>query len=522
VSVEFDPAGWVYACCTSHLYPIGRIGEQRLGDIWNGARTGVLKEALQRWDMTVACQPCRFHLEHRRMDPVAAVYDQYPLADATPDLPHMMLFALSNRCNLGCVMCTPELSSKLRREAGMAPLDNPYDDRFFEDLEPFLAGLGVAKFLGGEPFLAPEHHRVWEMMDRLERPPKLSITTNGTVWTDKVEWLMDRFEVDISVSIDAASPETYAAVRRGGDLGVLRTNLDRFADRCRSAGTNLHVSYCLMPQNAHELAEFLVWAEPYTFGAPVGINLVSNEGMAIHDLPTSDLRSIRELWARDDAAVSSRLDRNLDVWRTQLDQLDAVLAERDAGHVPAATRAHRVSTIDLGPKSDGPATRWSFRDRRRQREAVDGHRRRLERWSGSTDVATVTATDAGVITAVDAPHHRLGLHPGALVGRPATALLEVMEAVDGRSGWVIEESEVDDPELGWHAVRTIILAAESPVRGVPGAVVRLIEVHGPRSRTFLVAEDRFYDRGGRFADGAVAPTATPVVLGPRRSAPHAG
>lgn len=509
--MEFDPAGWVYACCTSHLYPIGRIGEQRLGDIWDGARAGVLKEALERWDLSVACQPCRFHLEHRRLDPVAAVYDRYPLADATPAWPHMMLFALSNRCNLGCVMCSPELSSTLRLEAGLPAVPSRYDDQFFEDLEPFLPALGVAKFLGGEPFLAPEHHRVWDRLAELERPPMLSITTNGTVWTDRVNRLFDRFAVDISVSVDAARPDTYAAIRRGGDLADVHRNLDRFAARCRERGTNLHVSYCLMPQNAAELGEFLVWAEPYTFGAPVGINLVSDEGMALLDLPTPELEAIRRRWEREDREISSRLDRNLGVWRTQLDQLDAVLTARGAGQGRAATRAHRLTEL---PTDDAPVgSRWSLRGHRREREAVAAHVERLARWSGSDDIAVLRCDPDGRVLSVERTHGRLGIGP-AMVGRPVEDLLEVMEGADGRLAWVIEHTTVVDEAIGDHVVRTVILADRSPVRGVPGAVVRLVSLAGAGHRTVLVAEDRFYDRGG--IDGAArSVTATPVVLGRR-------
>ncbi|MFM7069645.1 MAG: SPASM domain-containing protein, partial [Actinomycetes bacterium] len=141
VTLEFDPTGWVYACCANQLYPLGRIGEDRLADLWGGPRQAVLREALGRWDMSVGCASCRWHMDHGRFDPDAAVYDRYPLTAADPAGPVAMTFALSNRCNLACVMCTPELSSTLRQRAGLAPIDSPYDDQFFEDLTPLLPGL---------------------------------------------------------------------------------------------------------------------------------------------------------------------------------------------------------------------------------------------------------------------------------------------------------------------------------------------------------------------------------------------
>gem|GEM_PF-1413850 len=522
VALEFEPSGWVSACCSSLLYPLGRIGRQRIGELWDGPRARVLKDALRRGDLTVACQPCRFHLESGRMDPVASAYDHYPLADDAPAWPHMMLFALSNRCNLGCVMCTPELSSTLRHQAGMDPLPSPYDDRFFEDLEPFLPHLGVAKFLGGEPFLAPEHHRVWALLDRLATPPLVSVTTNGTVWTDTVEWVLDRFETDISVSVDAATPETYAAVRRGGDLRDVWRNLDRFAEVCRTKGRNLHVSYCLMQSNWHELAPFLVWAEAYTFGAPVFVNLVTDAGHALHDLPTPRLEEVRAAWADDDRRLGDRMERNAPIWRTQLEQLDAVLAERRRGGGPRPTRAHEAdpSVLAVGPvpaasePAPGPPT---------SRAAVDEQHARLVAWSGGGEVAELELDRGGIVTAVRRPHGRLGLD-SSLVGHPDTALLERMCAATGRRAWAIDRAELDD-----HEVRSVILATEAPVRGVPGTIVR--SVHLPAAdggRTVLVAEDRIWDLDGSIGPvGATGPArpddATPISVATptRRAAPPA-
>src|SRR5690606_14331645 len=84
VSLELDPSGWVYACCANQSYPLGRIGVDRLADLWNGPRAQVLKEALERWDLSVGCGSCAWHFDHGRMDPDAAVYDRYPVSGPAP------------------------------------------------------------------------------------------------------------------------------------------------------------------------------------------------------------------------------------------------------------------------------------------------------------------------------------------------------------------------------------------------------------------------------------------------------
>ena len=491
VSIEFDPSGWVYACCTSGLYPLGRIGHERLRDLWGGPRAQVMRDALQHWDLSVACGPCQWHLEHGRMDPVAAVYDHYPVSAPDPERPYMMLFALSNRCNLGCIMCSPELSTVLRTEAGLPPLPARYDDEFFADLEPLLAGLKLAKFLGGEPFLAPEHKRVWALMDQLDTPPRMQVTTNGTVWTPYVEWLLDRFEMDISISIDAHTAPTYEAIRRGGDHADLMANVERFAAACGRRGTEFHVSYCLMNRNWRELADFLAWAE--RFEIPASVNLVTDDGLAVHDAELAELEAVRQQWVADDARLGEALHKNRGVWDTQLVQLDAVIAERRAGIRPAP-RQSQPATADFF-ESD-PATRpeptqaWDAAARRRtDRATIADHRRRLGAWAGGGEVAELVLDPAGVITDVPHHHERLGLAGPGLVGRPLAAIIDRMEEAQARPAWIVEVSV--DPDA---TIRTMALAKDRPLRGTTGAIVRTVQLPTLDGWTVLVAEDLIYDR----------------------------
>lgn len=493
VSLELDPSGWVYGCCANQLYPLGRIGRDRLRDLWGGPRAQVLREALDRWDLSVGCGSCRWHLEHGRMDPDAAVYDRYPVDGDAPAGPVAMTFALSNRCNLGCAMCTPELSSTLRREAGLAPLASPYDDEFYEDLAAFLPGLAYAKFLGGEPFLIPEHHRVWDLMDEVGGPPRMQVTTNGTVWTDRVAYLLERFAVDVTVSIDGATAPTYEAVRRGASFDAVAANLARFAAACDRAGTELRLCFCLMPDNHHELAAMVRWADD--LGAALSVNVVSDAGLALHDLPVADLEAVRARWA-DQAAGG--FGANRPVWDVQVAQLEAVLAERRAGIGPAARQAQPAGPGLLArpdPDPDGPT--WSIADP--DPEVVAAERDRLDRWSGGGPVAELRLDADDRVAAVPAGHERLGLG-GSLVGRSVDDVLAAMAEADGRAPWVVG---VDPDRIG-RTVRTVVLAAERPVRGVEGAIVRLVALGAADGWALLAAEDRIYERPGPVAVAAPA------------------
>lgn len=509
VALEFDPRGWVYTCCANQTYPLGRIGDERLGDLWAGERAQVLRDSLRRWDLSVGCASCRWHIEHGRTDTDAAVYDRYPLASADPPGPTAMTFALSNRCNLACVMCNADLSSTIRRRDGLPPLVSPYDDQFFEDLAPLLADLRYAKFLGGEPFLVPEHERVWDLMAQVGAPPRIQVTTNATVWTERVEWVLDTFAVDVTVSIDAATAPVYERIRGGADFARVLANVDRFAEACRSSGTELRFCFCLMTVNHGELADFLSWAD--RFDAPVSVNVVSDLGLALHDLPADELALVDRRWSADELAGRAPTGRNSGVWATQREQLASVLAERRTG-APPAIRQPQPPRPDLLSSRPSPVGRST--DSTTPADAPT-RRARLGAWAGGGEVAEVVVGGDGTVLAVPSPHRRLGLDD-RLVGRSVDALLDAMTAADGRQVWVLGEER-----SGADVVRTLALSDGPPARGLPGTVVRTVAapVAADGSHVVLVAEDRIHERNGVGPVAAVTPVTPAAVAAPRRRRP---
>lgn len=474
VALEFDPAGIVYACCASQLYPVGRVGESTLDQIWNGSRARVLRDAMDDWDFTVACSSCRWHLEHGRPDPDAAVYDRYTVDTGDVPLPRAMTFALSNRCNLACEMCSPALSSTLRARAGLAPLRSPYDDEFFDQLEPMLHGLEYAKFLGGEPLLVPEHARVWDLLAKQPDRPQVQITTNGTIWNDRVEWLFETFELDVTISIDGVTKATYESIRRGASHERVMRNVERYRDASSRQDTELRFCFCLMPQNADELAPFLLWADE--LGAAVSINLVTDLGFSLHDQPRHELVALRDRWRGCDASLWSVAPAIRQTWETQLVQLDAVLASATP---PSPRQAQPASGGLVRPHvRDGVLTAQSSHERRR----------RLVRWASGGDVAELHFDEAGALAKFVSEHRRLGLTREALRSATLENFVDVLARTTGRSLWAL-----DSDQSGSEAITVFVLSDHPPARGESGRVIRTV-LHRGESLVLLVAEDDFYEQ----------------------------
>lgn len=263
-ALYFRPDGHVYACCATG-FATGRVtGEHRqtLRAIWEGAELQRQRRALEDGDFSLGCQECEAAIDAGgRASSLAAFFDRWRFG-APYDQPLMLDFALSNRCNLQCVMCNGDLSSTIRsNREGREPLPPAYDDAFFDELAAFLPHVERVQFKGGEPFLAKENRRVWDLMLGLGVRCSTLIVTNGTVWSDDVRRYVQELRAEVTISIDGTTPEVLEAIRIGVDHDRLLRNIDRFAAALAEVDRQLTLSFCVMPDNWHQVPDFLTFAE---------------------------------------------------------------------------------------------------------------------------------------------------------------------------------------------------------------------------------------------------------------------
>jgi MoaA/NifB/PqqE/SkfB family radical SAM enzyme len=318
VSMYFDTLGNVLACCQNVKYPVGNVTRERLLDVWRGPRARKLRRALEKNAFGAGCQFCEWQISvGNYANAFTRNFDRFPVADADPDWPQMMEFSVSNTCNLECIMCYGVLSSSIRaRREGLPPLPKAYGDEFFEDLRAFLPHLKFAKFLGGEPFLAAESFRIWDLMEQEGVAPLCNVTTNGTQWNERVERILERFPVSICISMDGVAKETVESIRVNAKHETILQNFQRFLDYTRRRGTDLTLTYCLMRQNWREFGDYLLFADEHDCG--VCVNLVREPAeCSLYTLPLDELASIAEALERQGETLTERLGRNRSVWMEQ-------------------------------------------------------------------------------------------------------------------------------------------------------------------------------------------------------------
>lgn len=318
-----DQRGQVRACCQNDFHLLGNVTQQRLVDIWRGERAQALRRALAAHDLDLGCDFCEWQVAKGRPDlAFARWFDEFPVTSDEPDWPQQLELAVSNTCNLQCVMCDGDLSSSIRlHRERRPPLPRVYGEEFFADVVPFVDALEDASFTGGEPFLGAENHRIWDLL--IERNPgvKHTVTTNGTRWDRRVEAVLDGLRTWVNVSVDGFSAATYEGVRVGADRDAVFANIERFAAYAARAGTEVRIFHCLMPQNHHELGDLLLWAEDRGF--PVTIHVVEDpDECCLERLPDDQWDAVRASLLAQGERVLPRLDRNAAALREQLERVE--------------------------------------------------------------------------------------------------------------------------------------------------------------------------------------------------------
>jgi len=337
-SMYLDQHGKVRACCQNTGLYLGDVTKQTLREIWESADAERMRNALEQDDYSAGCEFCEWQVrEGNEAIVFARGFDEWEPAERRAPWPRQMEFSLTNTCNLQCVMCNGDWSSTIRaKREGRPPLPVVYDESFYEQLAEFLPHLDAVEFLGGEPFLGREPLRVMEMLGELETPPRVTITTNGTIYTPRVARIVELLQPSIVISLDGASNETYDQIRVGAHFDDVIANLDRF--HAELGPLKISLTTCLMRSNWHEFAKLLTLAEAR--GLYVGVNVVRfPEHQSLYQLPADELAPVVEAMQATEV------------------HLTGTRAKAWEGHVAAL--AHRLEVVraphpELGPSHGLP------------------------------------------------------------------------------------------------------------------------------------------------------------------------
>ena len=175
------------------------------------------------------------------------------------EFPSQIIVDATEVCNLACIHC-PHPEFKLSEHYSTRYLDTTIHNKMVDEVRQY--GQGHTQYIrytsNGEPLV---HPKIYNMLDYAVKISGVfvTLTTNGTIMNEKrIEKLLASGLHMVDISIDAFLPETYAKIRRGGNLEITRTNILKLIEIKRRIGaaTRIVVSFVEQPQNTNEVADF--------------------------------------------------------------------------------------------------------------------------------------------------------------------------------------------------------------------------------------------------------------------------
>ncbi len=265
--VEVIPEGDIYCCCTTIADArIGRINPDIFDDIWKSHMHKVLCLSNVNHTYTFCKKEmCPFFInkECQNIDNTAIdISKPYKRMEAHPKV---AAIGYDFSCNLRCETCRDEFriahGDGLRKSMELSNIVKdsilPYCDFFI------LAG-------DGEVFVSKAYKELYKSTE-MNDLKYIRILSNGTLFNEK-NWeefkQNKKGKIMLTVSVDAASKETYEAIRRGGNFDILKKNME-FASKLRKSGelAYFRMNFVVQKRNYKEIIPFIKW----------GLELVADE-----------------------------------------------------------------------------------------------------------------------------------------------------------------------------------------------------------------------------------------------------
>lgn len=167
--------------------------------------------------------------------------------------------SVTDRCNLRCVYCLPEIYNRFSLPESLLT-----DDEIVRLISVFCSlGVSSLRITGGEPLLRP---RIVELIERLHATPGLtdiSLSTNGLLLKKLAKDLKKAGLRRVNVSLDSLKSERFKSITRFGTIEEVREGLQEVQEAGLSP---VKINVVVMKgMNDDEIGDFVALTERNPF-----------------------------------------------------------------------------------------------------------------------------------------------------------------------------------------------------------------------------------------------------------------
>jgi len=349
LSMDFDATGGIRLCNHSHTAVAQMSDDLSVLDVWRGESYKFYRSEMRAYVLDeVNCKHCVRQCETGSGEHVFAVeqFDRDANDERNPAYPKKLIFRLNNTCNLACVMCDGQTSSRIRKERDKLPLaPSMYGERFFKDMEEILPHVEHVEFYGGEPFLVKEHIRIFEILERVNRKCTIYVNSNTVSLHPKAKRFLETLNFKTyAVSMDAVDPELHAEIRAGLRSDLFFSNIEYLLGLRARRGLDVMLNVTEHRKNWFELPEVFRFAEEKDVYLHIN-TCIHPHNVTLYTLPSDQLRYILAFFEAEREILVSEYPgmRNLSRYDFLMSLIRSEIESRTAEWQPVITNVNRAS-----------------------------------------------------------------------------------------------------------------------------------------------------------------------------------
>jgi MoaA/NifB/PqqE/SkfB family radical SAM enzyme len=259
--------GEVSFCCPNWIAKsIGNVTDKSVRDVWNSKAARDIRQSILDGSFKYCRADVCPYLQRIEgpVQRVEEVRDARLLEIIRKELtvlpfgPSDIICCFDQSCNLSCPTCRTRVIMETSHGDAIFNIKKRLENEALRDARLlYITG-------SGDPFGSPYFRRWLQTMKRASMPKleRIHLHTNALLWTKRIwESIPEETRVLIRsaiISIDAATPETYAINRRGGDFETLLERL-AFVSGLRARGPldYLEIHMTVQTNNYREMPEFV-------------------------------------------------------------------------------------------------------------------------------------------------------------------------------------------------------------------------------------------------------------------------
>jgi sulfatase maturation enzyme AslB (radical SAM superfamily) len=275
-NIDISPTGRMSPCCKFQTAEAPNIKDTSLAEYASSPWLTTVREQFINGEWPKECERCKIEeqsgIASKRELDYTRWEHHYRDYDLTSDQFITGSISFGNTCNLKCITCNADTSSKWYKES-IAILDHKVDPvKFYRNnfVEEFVARSPDIKHLditGGEPLISGVDEQKKLLRHYIDTgrasSTTLHYTTNLTLFPDDEWWnIWQHFlEVDIQLSIDGVG-KRYEYIRYPASWNTLESVLDLYLIQFKQqSNIKLSISHTVSAYNIWYLDEFFDWCD---------------------------------------------------------------------------------------------------------------------------------------------------------------------------------------------------------------------------------------------------------------------